>query len=183
MDCRRRQEAIRLGYTLHMTPTADYSCNSPKCRTEDGAAPVYELPIRSLRCPVCGSKRITRLFNKIAVLRGAQPTQDPRLTSSSHLVRSTALLRSGYDHHDATKPGYTPPGGGIEDAARYDKLKSFAMSPDEITVASPGKGQPLTPMEIMRERRVNPAGAVAILAAQQAMAVPTRVVGRDEGAG
>ncbi len=44
-------------------PRADFSCSSKKCRTEEGS-PVYEdLPITSTRCPVCGSKRITRLWN------------------------------------------------------------------------------------------------------------------------
>lgn len=33
----------------------------------DGAAPTYELPVAAIRCPVCGSKRITRLFNKVNV--------------------------------------------------------------------------------------------------------------------
>lgn len=165
-----------------MGPRSDFVCLSKRCQ-QDGSASVYELPITAAVCPVCGSKRIQRLYNRIAVLRGAQQDKDFRLTSSSHLNRSTALLRPGFDHHDATKPGYTPPGGGIEDKARYTKLGSFAMSPEEVTVANPGKGQPLTPMEVMRERRVNPAGAVAILAAQAAMSVPTRVVGRDEKPG
>ena len=166
-----------------MAPRADWTCLSPKCR-QDGAATVYEdLPLNTTRCPVCGSKRITRLYNKVTILRGAQQDRDPRLTSSSHLNRSTALLRSGYDHHDATKPGYTPPEGGVADAARYEKLPSFAMSPDEVAVATPGKGKLLDAMEIMRERRTNPAGAVAILAAQSAMGIRTHVVGRDEKAG
>ena len=47
-------------------PRRDFSCNSKKCRTEDGA-PVYELPVKATRCPVCGSKRITPLFNSINV--------------------------------------------------------------------------------------------------------------------
>lgn len=162
-----------------MTPRANFSCNSPKCRTEDGAAPVYELPVTAKRCPVCASKRLVRLFDKINVIRGASQERDYRLTSSSHAVRAGALLRPGFDHHDATKAGYTPPGGGIEDQARYKKLDSFAMSAEEVTLATPGKGQPLTPIEIMRERRTNPAGAVAVLAAQQVMGVPTKVVGRE----
>ena len=104
-----------------MAPRADFTCLSPHCR-QDGAATVYEdLPITSTRCPVCGSKRITRLYNKITVLRGAAQERDPALTSSSHLRRSTALLRAGFDHHDATKPGYTPHNGGKHDDARYGK--------------------------------------------------------------
>ena len=47
-------------------PRRDFSCNSKKCRTDEGA-PVYELPVKATRCPVCGSKRITPLFNSINV--------------------------------------------------------------------------------------------------------------------
>jgi hypothetical protein len=156
---------------------------SPKCR-QDGAATVYEdLPINTTRCPVCGSKRIQRLYNKVTILRGAQQDRDPRLTSSSHLNRSTALLRAGYDHHDATKPGYTPPEGGVADAGRYSKLTSFGMSASDVAGITPGKGKPLDAMEIMRERRTNPAGAVAILAAQSLRGIPTHVAGRDEKTG
>lgn len=50
-------------------PHADFACLSPKCRTEDGAS-VYDLPLGSSRCPVCGSRRLTRLFNAVNVGRG-----------------------------------------------------------------------------------------------------------------
>src|SRR5882724_5056602 len=44
-------------------PRADFACLSPKCR-QDGASTVYEdLPVGSTRCPVCGSKRLQRLYN------------------------------------------------------------------------------------------------------------------------
>src|SRR5712691_4686569 len=83
-------------------PRANFSCNSPKCRTEDGAAPVYELPVAAKRCAVCGSKRITRLFDAIGVigLRPMQPEADWRLTSSSPLQRSKALLQDSFDERD-----------------------------------------------------------------------------------
>jgi hypothetical protein len=43
-------------------PRADFACLSPKCK-QDGASTVYEdLPINTTRCPVCGSKRIQRLY-------------------------------------------------------------------------------------------------------------------------
>lgn len=50
-----------------MTPRADFVCNAKKCRQEDGAAPTYELPISATRCPMCGSKRIVRLFNRVNI--------------------------------------------------------------------------------------------------------------------
>ena len=160
-----------------MRPTADFACQGKKCRTDEGEAPVYELPIDSTRCPRCSSKRITRLFNKLTVLRGAPQEADPRLTSSSHLVRSTALLRPGFDYHEAHKPGYTPPvderGYRVDDPARYDKLPSYAVDPQVARVVQPGKGRPLTPLEVMRERKTDPGGAVALIAAQAAVGVPT----------
>lgn len=168
-------------YSLLMAPRADWTCLSPKCR-QDGAATVYEdLPLNTTRCPVCGSKRIQRLYNKIAVLRGAAPARDSRLTSSSHLNRSTALLRSGFDYHDSVKPRYTPPGGGINDPARYDKLRSFDAAAPEVAFVAPfaaamkasGKGKPLNEMEIMRERRAEPLGMVDTLARLSRTRVPT----------
>jgi len=46
-----------------MGPRCDWVCLSPKCR-QDGASTVYnDLPVNTTRCPVCGSKRITRLYN------------------------------------------------------------------------------------------------------------------------
>ena len=67
-----------------MTPAADFACLSRKCRSEtEGAAPIYELPVGATRCPVCGSKRLQRLWNRApAVLRGAQP-EPVNLRSSS----------------------------------------------------------------------------------------------------
>ena len=50
-------------------PHADYACLGAKCRTDDGAS-VYDLPVGNTRCPVCGSRRLTRLFNSINVRRG-----------------------------------------------------------------------------------------------------------------
>ncbi len=170
-----------------MTPTADYACQSKKCGTPEGA-PVYELPIDSTRCPRCGSKRITRLFNKVTILRGSAPDRDPRLSSSSHFARSGALLRAGFDHHDAHKPGYTPPrdedGYRVDDPMRYDKLKSMAMPVDPVAAAQlgaePGKGKPLSSAEMRRERLRDPYGPVSSLLKQAGLGVPTQVVGRPK---
>jgi len=43
-------------------PRADFTCLSAKCKGEQGQA-VYELPVASARCPVCGSKRIVRVWS------------------------------------------------------------------------------------------------------------------------
>jgi len=45
-------------------PISDFVCLGPKCRTDDGAPTYPDLPIKSTRCPVCGSKRLQRLWNK-----------------------------------------------------------------------------------------------------------------------
>lgn len=48
-----------------MGPRADFTCRAKRCQ-QDGAATVYEdLPIETKFCPVCRSKRITRLYNHV----------------------------------------------------------------------------------------------------------------------
>lgn len=75
-----------------MPPLADFVCNSPKCR-KNGAAPVYELPVKATHCPM-GHKRIVRLFNKVGVLTGRRPDHfDGRHTSSSKAARIDALVQ------------------------------------------------------------------------------------------
>lgn len=168
----------------NVRPPADFVCNGPKCRTEAGEAPVYELPLDAKRCPVCGSKRIQRLFNKVGVLRGDRsPDRDPRLTSSSHLVRSNALLRPGYDHHDLYKPGYTPPEGGeLDSRMRYDKLETFTVPVGQVT--NPGKGEPMKPEEIRAEIRRDKRSAVAQIArvALGNMPPTNKMVSKDDAA-
>ncbi len=67
-----------------MRPLADFICNSQKCRTKNGSAPVFELPLGSTHCPM-GHKKLVRLFNKVAVRIGkrAYDNGDMRHTSSS----------------------------------------------------------------------------------------------------
>lgn len=50
-------------------PRADFACLSKKCQ-QDGGATVYELPVGAKRCPVCGSVRISRLYNAVNVSSG-----------------------------------------------------------------------------------------------------------------
>lgn len=52
-----------------MGPHADFACLSPKCQ-QDGAATVYDLPVNATRCPVCGSKRIQRIWTPPNIGRG-----------------------------------------------------------------------------------------------------------------
>lgn len=49
-----------------MGPRADFMCPTKACQ-QDGAASVYELPVGATRCPMCGSKRLRRLFNAVNV--------------------------------------------------------------------------------------------------------------------
>lgn len=52
-----------------MGPRADYCCLSKKC-SQDGVAPVYELPVGAVTCPMCGSKRIQRIWTPPNINRG-----------------------------------------------------------------------------------------------------------------
>ena len=75
-----------------MSPRADFTCLSGKC-DKAGRLVTYELPIKATRCPVCGSKKIKRLYNRINVLTGRKPDHfDGRHTSSSAAVRLDALV-------------------------------------------------------------------------------------------
>ena len=85
-----------------MGPQADFACLSKKCQ-QDGAASVYELPVSATRCPVCGSKRLQRLYNTANVLRGAAPEQDTRYTSSSIARRTDAIAEPAYEQAMAPK--------------------------------------------------------------------------------
>jgi hypothetical protein len=50
-------------------PRANFACLSAKCQ-QDGAASIYELPISATRCPVCGSKKVRRLFDAVQIGSG-----------------------------------------------------------------------------------------------------------------
>lgn len=135
---------------------------------------MYELPVGAVRCPVCGSRRIKRLFNAIGVLRGRQPEGNPRLTSSSHFQRSTALLQPGMDEADAHRPPRD--------------MRTFAVQAGDATgLGEAGRGRPMTELEIARtmtqDQRhfggpVSPSSVVRLLSKG---GIPTTVVGRDSG--
>jgi len=63
-------------------PRADFACLAPKCQ-QDGAATIYELPVTATRCPVCGSKRVRRLYNAVQIGSSTARAHDKILESSS----------------------------------------------------------------------------------------------------
>ena len=74
-----------------MKPRADFVCLSQQCEKK-GLPSVYELPVLSKVCPVCGKKRLRQL-PAIRVNKGTKPDHfDGRHTSSSHAVRTDALV-------------------------------------------------------------------------------------------
>jgi hypothetical protein len=114
-----------------MGPRADWTCLSKKCQ-QDGAATVYyDLPINTTRCPVCGSKRITRLYNAVNVARGIA-------TGVDRMVQPVA------DEHDrirsAARAGEAR---GIADGSGQRRA-SFMQPISAITGqgAAPGKALP-----------------------------------------
>lgn len=171
-------------------PVADYSCGGPKCRNDEGAAPIYELPIDSTRCPRCGSRRLTRLYNKIAVVglrSGLQPEADWRLTSSSPLQRSKALLQDGFDQADKRKASAREmPTWGTGDREREVAMqggrKFIVPSRQELAgmFGLGGKGKPLTQLEVAREIRQDRLSVPSVLHQLNQKPVPTVVVGRPK---
>ena len=78
-----------------MGPHADFACLSKKCTTDDGAT-VYDLPVATTRCPVCGSKRIKRLWTG----------QAPGVLSTGYRERQGMIDRAGaraVDHYENGK--------------------------------------------------------------------------------
>lgn len=153
-----------------MKPLADFSCLGKKCRTDEGA-PVYELPIDAKVCPVCASKRLTRLFNKVAVIgtRSVQPAGDPRLTSSSHLQRSQAMLQPMYDERDANRPP--------------DAMRSYTVPVSQL--AGQGKGRPMKHSEVKEvfqqdmQRDKAPTSPSSVMSLMNRQGIPTDVRGVD----
>lgn len=72
-----------------MGPHADFACLSKKCQ-QDGAATVYDLPVGAKVCPVCGSKRLQRLYNSVMV-------------SSGHAKKVDAIVQPAMDEATAAK--------------------------------------------------------------------------------
>jgi hypothetical protein len=63
-------------------PRANFACLAAKCQTDDGAT-VYELPVAATRCPVCGSKRVRRLFDAVQIGSGQARAHAQLLDKSS----------------------------------------------------------------------------------------------------
>ena len=81
-------------------PHADHACLSKKCRTDDGAT-VYDLPVGAVRCPMCGSKRLQRLFTAVNVGSATARAQDKLLDR----VMSAQMAAAA----EATKPPLDTP--------------------------------------------------------------------------
>jgi hypothetical protein len=168
-----------------MKPLADYSCLSKKCETPDGA-PVYELPVESIRCPVCGSKRIRRLFNKIGVigLRAMQPDADWRLTSNSALQRSKALLQDSFDAAEKQKASAqempTWGTGNVEREVSTKQGKFLVPSRQDLArqFGLAGPGAPMTQIEVAREIKRDRLSVPAVLHELNKKPIPTVVVGQ-----
>jgi hypothetical protein len=140
---------------------ADFACLGKCKRDNEGIAPTHELPVGSKRCPVCGSKRLQQIFNNPNVIaRSAAPDRDMRLTSDRHFVRSSALLRPGFDHAAAHKPA--------------SDMRSFAMPVGSGQAPAPqGKGRPMTEIEIARARRSDTYSVPSLLRAVNQSRIPT----------
>jgi DNA-directed RNA polymerase subunit RPC12/RpoP len=165
---------------MSIGPRADFTCLSPKCRQDEGATVYEDLPTATTRCPVCGSKRIMRLYNKVNVIgtRSLQPEFDPRLTSSSPAVVKNALMQPGFDRaeaHRSTGSDPTKPGG---------RLRSWAIP--YVAMADPtyqnktGQGRPMRELERAALRRYDPQpqNISVILDAIARKPIPSTVAGR-----
>ena len=85
-------------------PRANWACLSKKCQ-QDGAATIYELPVSSVCCPACGSRRIKRLYDSINI--------------SSGLAKRTDAL---------VEPAYTQATAGQDAVKRAEKQNGPALA-------------------------------------------------------
>ena len=105
-----------------MPPVADYACLSKKCRTEAGEAAVYELPLKSIRCPACGSKRIQRLF-----------TSAPNVTSGlmARNEQMAKVIRPALDRVELPRLQNAPQ--DADDWRRRQIRERFAVRPEQVS--------------------------------------------------
>jgi hypothetical protein len=141
---------------------AYFSCNSPTCRTKKGAR-VYELPAATVRCGVCGSKKIQRLMSGFNVSKGiakrtdqmVQPEytrQQQKRDKAKEQQRQTPMLAVDPKKH-----------GGLSGAISH-ALGVNVQLPGAAGAAKPTLG--ITSPEL------------AGIKAQGAVSVPREVVGR-----
>lgn len=86
-----------------MKPHADFACNSKTCKTVKGAT-VYDLPVNSTRCPVCGSRRIIRLFSAPHISRGIA-AQTGKMMERDHVRQQRAKDDAKTAQHNAPMLG------------------------------------------------------------------------------
>ena len=112
-----------------MTPVGDFVCNSAKCRTEDGA-PMYEnLPIKTTRCPVCGSKRIQRIFNSAPMVASGMVARNEQMAQ---------VIRPALDKAERPKLDAAPQ--NADDWAKRQLRERFAVRPDKFGEVLAGYG-------------------------------------------
>lgn len=76
-----------------MGPHSDFACLARACQV-DGQASVYDLPVNATRCPVCGSKRLHRIWTappniSRGVAKHVDGTVEP-IWEAEHEVRASA---------------------------------------------------------------------------------------------
>lgn len=165
-----------------MSPRADFVCLSRKCEPPEGQEPeLFEAAVTATRCPVCGSKRIKRLFNKVGVLgtRRVQAEPDWRLTSSSPLQRSKAMLQDGadaaYKRRASAHAMPTYEVSGTEHEVSTAQGKFIMPSRSEVVqhFNLGGKGEPMKQLDIAREIRRDPLSVPAVLNRLNRRDIPT----------
>lgn len=110
-----------------MGPRANFACLAKRCQ-QDGAATIYELPITATRCPVCGSKRIRRLYDSINISSGVARKTDALVgpTIEQALDRDAEVRASAAQNQKLAGAVRAVPIGQV--GARLSELGIPAMS-------------------------------------------------------
>lgn len=161
-----------------MKPRADFVCLSKKCEQEEGAVP-FEASVDAKVCPECGSKRIKRLYNKVGVIgtRATSEGWDPKLTSNSHFVRSSAMLQDMYDQRSAQAPPGDMRSMNVADFAARSGGQAGVRVQGQY-----GKAAPMESSEISRvlkddmKRYKMPTSPSSVMSLMSKRGIPTRPI-------
>jgi len=115
-------------------PRADFACMGKQCRTDEGA-PTYELPVTATRCPVCGSRRLQRLWNKApGMLRsGSRDMQKIIDQAGGEAMDRHGALKSARLQHDKDAREIAAANGGRP-------VPSLAVPIDQLLTKVQGLG-------------------------------------------
>lgn len=162
-----------------MPPVADFACLSKKCKTAEGESTVYELPLGSVRCPVCSSKRLTRLFTSAPMIASGMMARTEQMQR---------VIRPALDQVE--RPKLEGAAQDADDWRRRQIRERFAVRPDQVAgrMTEFGMNPALagavgSKINVIGQTKVKPfdAGPVTDPVIQQATPAAPNIIARYDG--